>query len=360
MNETTDYGYRHLRRSAYAHDTGRGLDIYLGVCEAHGRPVRHEGTPEGPAGMGHYWITCPVGGERIKAERLVAVTSHVVCDGSCMGAIGPNCDCGCGGMNHGKSWGTSATREQYESAMAKYQARQERVRVQREKRHEAAERKARRSFDDWKAENAELVAGLEAHKPDELGNTPEGGNYFLTDMARIVHIHGKRLTEGQASAAERVLAEHAARQVARAANEAARREREASAKPVPEGKVKISGEIVKIKCSEGYMADSVRTQAIVAADGYAVMITLPRVVDDYAMDKRRAQLWEGYERPSYSGTDYEGASIRWTNALRGVKITFTATVERSRKDPSFGFGKRPTKVSFTPLDECCDECEGTE
>lgn len=29
-----------------------------------------------------------------------------VCDGRCMGATGPSCDCSCGGMNHGAGHGT--------------------------------------------------------------------------------------------------------------------------------------------------------------------------------------------------------------------------------------------------------------
>jgi hypothetical protein len=37
-------------------------------------------------------------------------------------------------------------------------------------------------------------------------------------------------------------------------------------------------------------------------------------------------------------------SERWTEALKGLRVSLTATVERSRKDESFGFGSRPTQV----------------
>ena len=351
----TDLGYRQVSRSAYAHETAQPLHIYLGTCEMHDRPVRYEGGNATPVSgqMGKYRIWCPVpeagaSGHWIIAEQLMAVRTTVTCDGSCMSARRPSCDCGCGGANHGRSWGVTATREQFESALAKYQAEQVRIVAKREERAETKQRKARQGYDTWAADNADLLAALEAHRPDELGYPQPGSNGFLCDIARQALVHGKILTDGQLAAATRVVAETAARNARVAAEKA---ERAANARPCPEGRIEISGEIVRIKASEGYMPDSIRFQAIVACDGYAVMITLPRDVESWAMAERREQIWEGYEdrRSSYGGTDWDGVSRRWTKACRGVKITFTAQVERSRKDESFGFGKRPTRVSFTPI-----------
>ena len=31
-------------------------------------------------------------------------STETICDGRCMGATGQNCDCQCGGMNHGGKW----------------------------------------------------------------------------------------------------------------------------------------------------------------------------------------------------------------------------------------------------------------
>lgn len=358
---STDLGYRKVSRSAYAHESAQTLDIYLGTCEMHGRPVRYEGGNATPVSgqAGKYRIWCPVpeagaSGHWILAERLVAVRTTVTCDGSCMSARRPSCDCGCGGANHGRSWGVTATREQFESAMLKYKAEQERTETKRVQRAEARVRKARQGYDAWAAGNAGLLAALEAHRPDELGYPQLGSNGFLCDIARQALIHGKILTDGQVAAATRVAAEVAARNAARAAEQA---ERAASARPCPEGRIEISGEIVRIKASEGFTYDSTRLQAIVAADGYAVMITLPRAVEDWATGNRRTELWEGYETWGGRGTDYDGLGQRWTKACRGVKITFTAQVERSRKDESFGFGKRPTRVSFDPAG-CCEDCTG--
>lgn len=353
---TEDYGYRKVSRSAYAHDTGQVLDIFLGTCETHDRGVRQEGRADPVSGQpGKYRIWCPVpeggaSGHWLVADRLVAVTTHVTCDGACMSARGPSCECGCGGMNHGKSWGTTATRQEFEAARAKYQAEKARTEAKREQRREAEQRRARRDYDTWAAEHAKLLAALEAHKPDELGYPQPGSSEFLCDIARQALVHGKILTDNQAAAAERSIARDKAR-----ATQAA--ERAANAKPCPEGKVCVSGTIVKVKASEGYMSDTVRLQAVVACDGYAVMMTLPKDVERWVMNERREQLWQDYKEDRYGrnsyGTDYEGAGRRWTNACKGVQITCTAQVEQSRQDASFGFGKRPSRVTFTPP---CNDC----
>lgn len=38
---------------------------------------------------------------RVQRDRLVNDTTACACDGRCTGATGPNCDCRCGGENHG-------------------------------------------------------------------------------------------------------------------------------------------------------------------------------------------------------------------------------------------------------------------
>jgi hypothetical protein len=354
---TTDYGYRQVSRSAYAHQTGQPLNIFLGTCEIHDRPVRYEGgnatAVSGQPGKYRIWCPVPEGGASghwMIAERLVAVTTTVTCDGSCMSARRPSCDCGCGGANHGRSWGVTATRQEFESALARYQAGQARIEKARETRRERAGRQAAAAYETWAGEHRGLLAALEAHRPDELGRPQPGSNGFLCDIARQALVHGKILTPGQVAAAERVAAEQAARNAERAARDAEIAERKANARPCPEGRVCVSGEIVKIKASEGYMPDSIRLQAVVACDGFAVMMTLPREVERWAMAERREQIWEGTRGVTrdYGGTDWDGVSRRWTAACRGVQIVCTATVERSGRDESFGFGKRPTKVTFDP------------
>jgi hypothetical protein len=52
----------------------------------------------------HELIACVDCGEACDAELMYGVTDKMVCDDRCMGAYGPNCVCGCGGVNHGGIW----------------------------------------------------------------------------------------------------------------------------------------------------------------------------------------------------------------------------------------------------------------
>lgn len=40
----------------------------------------------------------------VQADRLVETGERCKCDGRCVFASGPNCDCHCGGANHGHGW----------------------------------------------------------------------------------------------------------------------------------------------------------------------------------------------------------------------------------------------------------------
>jgi len=347
MTETEYLGSKQVSRSAYAVTTGAVTTVYLGTCELHQRPVRADVTERedeqifGALG-GSYKpsyhpsamkITCPEGGGHlIDGERLVATVTKLTCDGSCMSAFGKLCGCGCGGVNHGKAWGTElAHSEIFESALAKYREHLVRVEAKRQQRAASKERKAAETFEAWAAEHADLVALVLASRD---------AHYILGEFAtQLTREHNRKpLSDGQTGLAIKLLGEAAAK----AQREA---ERAANAKPCPVGKTQITGEIVKVTCREGYMPGSVETKATVKCDGYAVWITLPRVVEDWALENRREEIWSGW-KPGYH-TDYDGASYRWSNALKGCQITLTAQIERSQKDESFGFGKRPSKVTFS-------------
>lgn len=80
--------------------------------------------------------------------------------------------------------------------------------------------------------------------------------------------------------------------------------------PVPTGRVTVTGEVIGI--SERYSDYGVTIKLTVLDDrGFKVWVTRPRAIDD---------------------------------AERGDRVTFDATVEPSRDDEFFGFGKRPTKA----------------
>lgn len=50
-----------------------------------------------------YWAPCKCGGWVVVKHVAGSVTDHV-CGAKCMASTGPNCDCSCGGRNHGRSF----------------------------------------------------------------------------------------------------------------------------------------------------------------------------------------------------------------------------------------------------------------
>ena len=356
---TTNYvGSQQVNRSAYAVTTETPGTIYLGHCDRDDRPVRFDFAADlGPAAE----IPCPECTLPVRGERLHAVRTHLECDGSCRAARLASCDCGCGGINHGNMWTAGAllsSKQVVESALESFrnqrQAQKQRTEEKRAARREAAARKAKVTFDNWAAGNADLVKALEVHKPDELGYPREGSNAFLADLARQVHREHNRkpLTEGQTAAALRVLGQLDAQK----AREAKWAEEKANTPPAPSGKaIPVDGEIVKIKAREGYMPDTVQLQAIVkTAAGYAIQVTLPSKAETWARNNRPKIIFRDFRatRRWNEGIDYEAAASRWTDALKGSRLAFTAgEVTPWQKDPTLGFAKRPSKVQFTPAEE---------
>lgn len=85
--------------------------------------------------------------------------------------------------------------------------------------------------------------------------------------------------------------------------------REAAKVPVVEGRYEIQGEVLSVKFQESQFGGSLKM--LVAVDGYKVWGSVPS--DLYGVE-------------------------------RGDRVAFTATVEASGDDASFGFYKRPTKA----------------
>ena len=359
----TNYlGSQQVNRSAYAVTTETPGTIYLGHCERDDRPVRFDlATDLGPVAD----ILCPECTLTVQGERLHAVKTHLECDGACRAARRAGCDCGCGGVNHGNMWTAGAllsSRQVVESALVKFRTeraqRAERTEAKRAARREAAASRERAVFEKWAEDHAEVVKVLEAHKPDELGYPRAGSNGFLADLARQVHREHNRkpLTDNQLAAAQRVLAQLGEQK----AREAKWAEEKANTPPAPSGKaIPVAGEIVKVKARDGYLRDSVQLQVVVkTAAGYAVQVTLPASVQDWARNHRSDQIYpRDAWRPRYRDTpDYEGISERWTSALKGSRLAFTAgELNPWQKDPTLGFAKRPTKVQFTPAEQDQDQ-----
>jgi hypothetical protein len=100
---------------------------------------------------------------------------------------------------------------------------------------------------------------------------------------------------------------------------AAEQEAASAAHPAPTGRVVVTGEITSTKVVEGDYGMSFKI--IVKDDaGFKVWCTIPRALMD--------DLTGGFSE------------------VKGRRITFTATLEASRDDVAFAFGKRPTKGAW--------------
>ncbi|AXH70583.1 hypothetical protein SEA_ANDROMEDAS_30 [Microbacterium phage Andromedas] len=106
------------------------------------------------------------------------------------------------------------------------------------------------------------------------------------------------------------------------------RDAEAQAHPAPSGRVVVTGKVASTKVVESDYG--VAYKILVKDDqGFKVWCSLPKAQADQAVEE-------------YTGDEYEG----WMDGLKGRRITFTATLEPSRDDVSFAFGKRPTKGAW--------------
>ena len=265
MNDhSTEYlGSQKVQRSAYAEKTARATTIYLGTCKRDNRPVRFEF----PANLGPVAdVPCFICTLPVRCERLHAVTTTLTCDGSCRSARGPACECGCGGINHGRTWGQGALldqREVVESAIAKYRAEQVKIKERREAKAEAAARAARNAFEVWAEDHQELVTALDPwheHRTDDAWMPRHWGAHILVDFA--IQTHGgwngrpKALTDPQIKLAERILREIAADAERNAARQAARASKPGAgdqAALVP-GVYKLGGEIYVVKGNKIYIS----------------------------------------------------------------------------------------------------------
>lgn len=148
---------------------------------------------------------------------------------------------------------------------------------------------------------------------------------FLSDLWAKAFDY--ELTEKQIAAAAKTAERLLGWEAKRAAEDA---EREANKRPAPEGKLAIEGVVKSVKSVEsGFGYHETRVwKMVVEAEGYAVWATIPQAL--------LAQL------DAEGGEDYNAG----LDELRGRRVQFTATLERSQRDDSFAFAKRPSKVKL--------------
>lgn len=161
--------------------------------------------------------------------------------------------------------------------------------------------KVRKATEEW------LDADPDNLKAVEYAEANVEGNYFYADLLRKLKQYGP-WSVGQRDAVLKGIA----RDAERAAREA---ERETEVKvPCPTGKITVTGEIVKLDTTDGYMPGDIRYVMTVKDDtGFLVWGTRPSAL---------------------------------SRVEKGDRVTFTASVEQSDRDECFGFFKRPSKVSL--------------
>lgn len=274
---------------------------FLGACRTCTRPVR----ASDPYALGRYTtLACRDCGQPVRGERLYATVTAQPCHGACMGAWGPSCSCGCGGLNHGRLYEQRG--EATESAVAAYRAAIAKQEAEAARRAQAR----RRAFEAWAAEHRDVTDYLaDPERFDPFGEEPSD---FLYDMARLLQ-RGRTLSDRQLHGVRRWIAGRA-RIAQRKAEEAA------AAKPVPTGdKVQVTGTVVYTNAEDNRYGPGVTYRMLLKGDGWKLWSTIPRGL--------------------VTATD------RHTD-LRGRTIRLTATITAKPDDPTTGNAKRPRNAAL--------------
>lgn len=75
------------------------------VANPHGgKPLVFVGAIKVTPWNGTLQAACNCGKGSLIGKRVTGTHSEKACGSKCMGATGPNCDCSCGGRNHGGSY----------------------------------------------------------------------------------------------------------------------------------------------------------------------------------------------------------------------------------------------------------------
>ncbi len=108
--------------------------------------------------------------------------------------------------------------------------------------------------------------------------------------------------------------------------------------PVVEGRIVVTGRIVSTRYVEPYAYGQRGTYKMRVRDdrGFTVYGSIPQTVCDALYD----EFYAGDRDPRLDGPAV------WSEAAKGRRVTFTATVEASDDDEAFGFFKRPTKAAL--------------
>jgi hypothetical protein len=274
------------------------LDRFLGRCDPCTRPVAVERLQVAGDFLN---VACPECGRRVRLERLYGTQTTMKCDPRCEGAVGSDCECACGGSNHGGAFLMEG--EALASAVAKY-------RKQAQVRSDAAKKVA-----EERAAKAKVRARQALSAEEQWVLEYEGASRFLTSLRDQVESNLERsgwsLSDRQIAAIRDNMDKSARLAIDRAeANAPTPAAPRKATVPCPEGEgIEIIGKVVKL--SEKEMANGPVLQGrIVTEGGWSCWGTIPRALRECGV-----------------------------NPLLGHQVRFTANLRR--QDDSFGFWGYP-------------------
>ncbi|WMI33137.1 hypothetical protein SEA_RIKSENGUPTA_41 [Microbacterium phage RikSengupta] len=180
-----------------------------------------------------------------------------------------------------------------------------------------------------KVTDADVVTMLQKIYDDE-NEAYQTGDYskvskseFLRDMAsKLFNASGKDLSENMLVALRKVVAREAEKAVAQAALPA-----------LVEGRREVVGKVVSTKTVEGDYGTSYK-MLVELADGTRIFGSIPNNLWN------EVEFLGAYRKSAWNETD--GVMTK----LVGMELKFTATIEASKNDKSFGFFKRPAKAEI--------------
>lgn len=281
-------------------DNGRTITssaplLNVGQCESCGL---------GAASAGRNSVPCVRCNATVRLSRVRGTyKGEIVCDSRCQFAVGPSCDCSCGGPNHGIGYVASYLYDIPGEVVERDTKRYADKLAKRDAKKAAKAAELAREREEWLSEGSNREATEYAAAKAAECFTPYCEEFFCS-IARQFDERGY-LSDRQVDAVLRGI-ERDKRDAERDAAKVALVE---SGVKCPEGKVTIEGEIVSTRVDDGYYGTTVKALVVTEA-GWKVWGTKPSA------------------------------------ASKGDRIRFVATVTPSADDPLFGFYKRPTKVEI--------------
>lgn len=188
---------------------------------------------------------------------------------------------------------------------------------------------------EWRAEDerherayTDLLA-----REDAGGGSGARGSEFVDSLLRYARRHGG-LSEAQVEAVLNGIETREQRRRERAERDALMNDPEPAT--VVTGRIEVTGRVLTIKSQPsnfGY-GGSVTKMLVLDDRGFKVWGTFPEALTDPIFELAKQAGLEGMEL-SCAGLVKSGAKVR---------VGFTAAVEKSRDDETFGFVKRPSKA----------------